>query len=197
MTASQFDVRSSPKSGHSIAGADISAVQNQTSRKSIGARLCIRKQQSGANHSAEPTLIYINAALSIADDFLPDKTVCPFVQPCALGVCLEHEDFIMPTQHATRSARQSEQKRSRKRLWKRGARNIPSACRIANIAMILPYDATPSRMEFSERTSGGGAINAPAHRGSAGAAVHRQQKRRVDLHVVDTAADQLVEGFGA
>ena len=55
----------------------------------------------------------------------------------------------------------------------------------------------PSRMEFSERTSGGGAINAPAHRGSAGAAVHRQQKRRVDLHVVDTAADQLVEGFGA
>jgi hypothetical protein len=69
--------------------------------------------------------------------------------------------------------------------------------RIANIAMILPYDATPSRMEFSERTSGGGAINAPAHRGSAGAAVHRQQKRRVDLHVVDTAADQLVEGFGA
>ena len=81
------------------------------------------------------------------------------------------------------------------------ARNIPSACRIANIAlndaMILPYDATPSRMEFSQRTSGGGAINAPAHRGSAGAAVHRQQKRRVDLHVVDTAADQLVEGFGA
>ena len=56
---------------------------------------------------------------------------------------------------------------------------------------------TPSRMEFSERTSGGGAINAPAYRGSAGAAVHRQQKRRVDLHVVDTAADQLVEGFGA
>ena len=72
-------------------------MQNQTSRKSIGARLCIRKQQSGANHSAEPTLIHINAALSIADDFLPDKTVCPFVQPCALGVCLEHEDFIMPT----------------------------------------------------------------------------------------------------
>ena len=38
----------------------------------------------------------------------------------------------------------------------------------------------------------------PSHpAGSAGAAVHRQQKRRVDLHVVDTAADQLVEGFGA
>jgi hypothetical protein len=72
-------------------------VQNQTSRKSIGARLCIRKQQSGANHSAEPTLIHINAALSIADDFLPDKTICLFVQPCALGVCLEHEDFIMLT----------------------------------------------------------------------------------------------------
>ena len=39
------------------------------------------------------------------------------------------------------------------------ASNIPSACRIANIAlndaMILPYDATPSRMEFLERTSGG------------------------------------------
>ena len=66
-----------------------------------------------------------------------------------------------------------------------------------NDAMILPYDATPSRMEFSERAIGGGAINAPAHRGSAGAAVRRQQKRRVDLHVVDTAADQLVEGFGA
>jgi hypothetical protein len=34
--------------------------------------------------------------------------------------------------------------------------NIPSACRIANIAdqdaMILPYDANPRRMEFSERT---------------------------------------------
>jgi hypothetical protein len=34
--------------------------------------------------------------------------------------------------------------------------NIPSACRIANIAindaMILPYDANPGRMEFSERT---------------------------------------------
>ena len=86
---------------------------------------------------------------------------------------------------------------SRLRDLNMSARNIPSACRIANIAMILPYDATPSRMEFSERTSGGGAINAPAHRGSAGAAVHRQQKRRVDLHVVDTAADQLVEGFGA
>ena len=72
-------------------------VQNQTSRRSIGARLCIRKQQSGANHSAEPTLIHVNAALYIADDFLPDKIVFPFVQPCALGVCLEHEDFIMPT----------------------------------------------------------------------------------------------------
>jgi hypothetical protein len=36
------------------------------------------------------------------------------------------------------------------------ATNIPSARRIANIAfndaMILPYDATPSRMEFSEWT---------------------------------------------
>ena len=35
--------------------------------------------------------------------------------------------------------------------------NIPSACRIANIAlkdaMILPYDANPGRMEFSERTA--------------------------------------------
>jgi hypothetical protein len=34
--------------------------------------------------------------------------------------------------------------------------NIPSKCRIASIdpnhAMILPYDANPSRMEFSERT---------------------------------------------
>jgi hypothetical protein len=34
--------------------------------------------------------------------------------------------------------------------------NIPSACRIANIAlndaMILPYDANPDRMEFSEGT---------------------------------------------
>jgi DNA invertase Pin-like site-specific DNA recombinase len=34
--------------------------------------------------------------------------------------------------------------------------NIPSACRIAIIAlkdaMILPYDANPGRMEFSERT---------------------------------------------
>jgi hypothetical protein len=36
------------------------------------------------------------------------------------------------------------------------AANIPSACRIANIAlidaMILPYDANLGRMEFSERT---------------------------------------------
>jgi hypothetical protein len=36
------------------------------------------------------------------------------------------------------------------------AKNIPSARRIANIAlndaMILPYDANPDRMEFSERT---------------------------------------------
>jgi hypothetical protein len=34
--------------------------------------------------------------------------------------------------------------------------NIPSACRITNIAindaMILPYDANLARMEFSERT---------------------------------------------
>ena len=34
--------------------------------------------------------------------------------------------------------------------------NIPSACTIASIAlndgMILPYDANPSRMEFSEGT---------------------------------------------
>jgi len=34
--------------------------------------------------------------------------------------------------------------------------NIPSACRIANIAlndaMILPYNANPGRIEFSERT---------------------------------------------
>ena len=38
----------------------------------------------------------------------------------------------------------------------RSTTNIPSACRIANIAindaMILPYDANPARMEFSERT---------------------------------------------
>ena len=82
MTASQFDVRSSPKADIRSPGLTLSAVQNQTSRKSIGARLCIRKQQSGANHSAEPTLIHINAALSIADDFLPDKTVCrPICQP--------------------------------------------------------------------------------------------------------------------
>jgi hypothetical protein len=91
--------------------------------------------------------------------------------------------------------------RSRLRDLNMSAGNIPSACRIANIAlndaMILPYDATPSRMEFSERAIGGGAINAPAHSGSAGAAVRRQQKRRVDLHVVDAAANQLVEGFGA
>jgi len=36
------------------------------------------------------------------------------------------------------------------------AANIPSACRTAiitiNDAMILSYDATPGRMEFSERT---------------------------------------------
>jgi hypothetical protein len=40
----------------------------------------------------------------------------------------------------------------------RSATNIPSACGIANIALndatILPYDANPSRMEFSERTGG-------------------------------------------
>src|ERR1035437_10581610 len=39
----------------------------------------------------------------------------------------------------------------------KSATNIPSACRIANIAfndaMILSYDANPSRIEFSERTS--------------------------------------------
>jgi hypothetical protein len=172
-------------------------VQNQTSRKSIGARLCIRKQQSGANHSAEPTLIHINAALSIADDFLPDKTVCPFVQPCALGVCLEHEDFIMPTQMPPVPPANRSKNDHGSDSGKEVRGTFRARGRIANIAMILPYDATPSRMEFSERTSGGGAINAPAHRGSAGAAVHRQQKRRVDLHVVDTAADQLVEGFGA
>jgi hypothetical protein len=38
----------------------------------------------------------------------------------------------------------------------RSATSIPSACRIASItdkdAMILPYDANPCRMEFSERT---------------------------------------------
>jgi len=35
-------------------------------------------------------------------------------------------------------------------------------------------------------------------RGTSGSLpVHRQRKRRVDLHVVDTAAHQLVEGFGA
>ena len=38
----------------------------------------------------------------------------------------------------------------------RSATNIPSACRIANIAlndaMILPYGANLGRMEFSERT---------------------------------------------
>jgi hypothetical protein len=37
------------------------------------------------------------------------------------------------------------------------AANIPSACRITNIdqndAMILPYDANPRRMEFSESTT--------------------------------------------
>jgi hypothetical protein len=36
------------------------------------------------------------------------------------------------------------------------AANIPSACRIANIAlidaMILPYDANLGQLEFSERT---------------------------------------------
>jgi len=38
----------------------------------------------------------------------------------------------------------------------RSATNIPSACRIANIAlndaMILSYDANPAWIEFSERT---------------------------------------------
>jgi hypothetical protein len=36
------------------------------------------------------------------------------------------------------------------------ATNIPSACRITNIAfndaIILPYDANPGQMKFSERT---------------------------------------------
>jgi hypothetical protein len=45
---------------------------------------------------------------------------------------------------------------SRHRDLNRSATNIPSACRIANIAlddaMILRHDATPGRMEFSERT---------------------------------------------
>jgi hypothetical protein len=44
----------------------------------------------------------------------------------------------------------------RHRDLNRSATNIPSAHRIANIAlndaMILPYDANPGRMEFSERT---------------------------------------------
>src|ERR1035437_3197543 len=42
------------------------------------------------------------------------------------------------------------------RALNRSATNIPSACRIVNIAfndaMILPYNANPSRIEFSERT---------------------------------------------
>jgi hypothetical protein len=46
-----------------------------------------------------------------------------------------------------------------KRALNRSAANIPSMCRIANIALndvvILPYDANPSRMEFSERTTVG------------------------------------------
>jgi hypothetical protein len=45
---------------------------------------------------------------------------------------------------------------SRLRDLNRSATNIPSACRIANIAlndaMILPYGANLGRMEFSERT---------------------------------------------
>ena len=44
------------------------------------------------------------------------------------------------------------------RDWNRSATNIPSACRIANIdpndAMILPHDANPNRLTFSERTGG-------------------------------------------
>ena len=80
------------------------------------------------------------------------------------------------------------------------ARNIPSACRIANIALNDAVICLTMRLQAGWNFRKGqveGAINAPAHRGSAGAAVHRQQKRRVDLHVVDTAADQLVKGFGA
>jgi hypothetical protein len=38
-----------------------------------------------------------------------------------------------------------------------GAANIPSECRIASIgpddAMILPHDANPGRIKFSERTA--------------------------------------------
>jgi hypothetical protein len=45
---------------------------------------------------------------------------------------------------------------SRLRDLNRSTSNVPSACRIANIganhAMILPLEANPSRMEFSERT---------------------------------------------
>jgi hypothetical protein len=45
---------------------------------------------------------------------------------------------------------------SRQRDLNRSATSIPSACRIANIAlkdaMILPYDANLGRMEFSEST---------------------------------------------
>src|SRR5664280_1047353 len=45
---------------------------------------------------------------------------------------------------------------SRLRDLNRSTTNIPSACRIANIAindaMILPYDANLARIEFSERT---------------------------------------------
>ena len=109
-----------------------------------GARLCIGKQQSGANHSAEPTLIHINAALSIADDFLPDKTVCPFVQPCALGVCLEHEDFIMPTQMPTRSPANRSKNDHGSNSGKEVRGTFRARRRITNIAMIcLPMNSKP------------------------------------------------------
>jgi hypothetical protein len=53
----------------------------------IAARLCIRKQQSRANHSAEPTLIHVNAALSIADDFFTRQDSLPIrATLCAWGL---------------------------------------------------------------------------------------------------------------
>jgi len=65
---------------------------------------------------------------------------------------------------AWKDAHQIADARTRRLVAGPSATNIPSTCRMELIALddatILPYDANPGRMEFSERTRGGGA-NSP------------------------------------
>jgi|SRR5450759_4298780 hypothetical protein len=95
--------------------------------------------------------------LQIVPGPLPDNLlVQDFAVPAAFATAMDFGQVLEEEPGAVEQRQQRSVMIGGHRDLNMSATNIPSACRIANIAlndeMILPYNANPGRMEFSERT---------------------------------------------